>query len=75
MQEDFEDCLKRSEEDAHWKLKHHGAEGAAEDDHGRGGLGDLSDASTLDHHSGDYAEDCKYDSTNAGDVHGSPFPD
>lgn len=75
MQKDLDDGLERRQEDVHWKLKHDGAQGASKDDHGRSGLGDLSDASTFDHHAGENADDGECDSTDAGDIHGSPLAD
>ena len=71
MEEDFDDGFQCREEDAQRKLQHDGSDGAAEDDHGGGGLGDLSDASAFDHHAGENADDGEYDSTDAGDIHGS----
>ncbi len=65
----LQDCLECGEEDAERKLEHDRADGAADDDHGRGGLGDLSDASAFDHHAGENADDGESDATDAGDVH------
>ena len=66
-------CFERGEKDVERELEHDGADGAAEDDHGRGGLGDLSDASAFDHHAGENADDGECDSTDAGDIHGDSF--
>ena len=69
VEEDFDDVFERGEEDAERELEHDGTGGSADDDHGGGGLGDLGDAATFDHHAGENADDGESDATDAGDVH------
>ena len=75
VEEDLGDRFERGDEDLQGELEHDRPDGAAKDDHGRSGLGNLSDASPLDHHAGENAEDGECDSTDAGDIHGSPLPE
>src|SRR5271170_2278913 len=74
MEEDLHGGFNGSEEDVHRELEHDSAYGAANDDHGRSGLSDLSDAATFSHHAGKNADDSESDTTDTGEVHGSPLP-
>ena len=70
VQEDADDGFERSDENAERELQHDSAGGAADNDHGGGGLGDLGDAAAFNHHAGQDADDGEGDASDACDVHG-----
>ena len=76
-EEDRDELLQCGQKDVDRELQHDGADRAPNDDHRRGWLGDLRDASALHHHSGEDADDRECDATDAGDIHsflfGFPF--
>ena len=69
MEEDLHEGLAGGDEDAEGELEHDGSGGSADDDHGGGGLGDLTDVSAFDHHAGEDADKSENESADAGDVH------